>query len=98
MNGEDTARAYQMLHHAKNRFNDNDNASLVNAIDFVNLYPIFAFDLSAMDPLLFNDNSCDLEVRMRRAGNSELLIYALVKSDREMVVSQAGTNVTIEQL
>lgn len=97
----DTARAYQMFNTMANKFNSTTEGSLVNSIDFSSgLYTIYCFNLTHIDPAVFNvSGSCDLELRIRKgvsAGN--LRIFANVLSDREAVVSGAGGNLKLEML
>ena len=95
----DTGRIYQEFLNKKNMFHDNENGSLVNMIDFTNLYPVLTFNLENIERSVFNVNGgCDLEFRCRMSNATAVQFYILVVAEREAIAHSNGTQIRLEQL
>ena len=85
---EDSARAYASLLAAGMKNMGCDCGSMISLDQFINLYPVYHFDLSSMEPSIFESNiSVDIMVNYTlKSDPSEYYIFTIVVNERKAEV------------
>jgi hypothetical protein len=97
---QDWARAYATFIQSSGKGFDPDTGCMVDYDTYGKLYPIYAFDLTTLDPSIFG-SAADLEVRIshRSAPTDPCHIFAIVESEGKILFRGNGANrMVIEQI
>merc|ERR1711991_1183194 len=95
----DVGRVKAALDRYKSPYMNTDGANLVNLVDYVNLFPIFYFDLTQVkDESFSTEGAADLEVSIKCGTAQEVNFFVVVLHRRSAVISGNSTQLTIQQL
>ena len=98
-NAIDVGRIKAALDRYKSPYMNTDGANLVTLIDYVNLYPIFYFDLTQVkDESFSTEGAADLEVAIKCGAATQVNFFVVVLHKRSAVISGNSTQLTIQQL
>jgi hypothetical protein len=98
-NSINVGRVKAALDRYKSPYMNTDGANLVNLVDYVNMYPLFCFDLTQVKNESFStEGAADLSVVAKCSANVAVNFVCVLLHQRSAVISGNSTQLTIQQL